>query len=49
MVTTTASSKVLTSGKVVGKPITNIAKQEWMKKRQNRHQKDKRGYMIDNA
>lgn len=41
------STKVLTSGKVLGKPITNTAKQEWIQRRQNKYQKDKRGHMIE--
>ncbi|XP_070054618.1 uncharacterized protein [Nicotiana tomentosiformis] len=42
------STKVLTSGKVVGKPITNHAKQEWMQSRKNKYQRDNRGHIVDN-
>lgn len=47
--TTVASTKVLTSGKVVGKPISITAKNEWMQRRQNKCQRDKRGYIIENG
>ncbi|OIT27994.1 hypothetical protein A4A49_21527 [Nicotiana attenuata] len=40
------STKVLSSGKVLGKPVTNNAKQEWMQARKNKYQRDKRGYII---
>lgn len=40
-------SKVLSSGKVVGKPTTNQAKQEWMQARKNKYQRDKRGHIIE--
>ncbi|OIS96088.1 hypothetical protein A4A49_10501 [Nicotiana attenuata] len=41
------STKVLASGKVVGKPNTNHAKQEWMQARKNKYQRDKREYIIE--
>lgn len=47
--TAAASTKVLISGKVLGKPIANRAKQEWMQARKNKYQRDNRGYIIDNA
>lgn len=46
--TTTTSSKVLSSGKVLGKPITNQVKYEWMQVRKNKYQRDNRGHIIDN-
>lgn len=49
MGTAAATTKVLTSEKVVGKPIPNPAKQEQMQRRKNKYQRDKRGYIIDNA
>ncbi|XP_070057923.1 uncharacterized protein [Nicotiana tomentosiformis] len=42
------STKALTSGKVVGKPTTNHAKQEWMQARKNKYQRDNRGHIVDN-
>ncbi|OIS95873.1 hypothetical protein A4A49_00859 [Nicotiana attenuata] len=45
--TTANSTKVLASGKVVAKPNTNHAKQEWMQARKNKYQRDKRGYIIE--
>ncbi|OIT02225.1 hypothetical protein A4A49_13166, partial [Nicotiana attenuata] len=47
--TAATSTKVLSSGKVVGKPVANPAKQEWMQARKNKYQRDKRGYIIDNT
>ncbi|OIT05382.1 hypothetical protein A4A49_40637 [Nicotiana attenuata] len=47
--TAATTTKVLTSGKVVGKPITNPAKQEWMQARKNKYKRDKRGYVIDES
>ncbi|XP_070045511.1 uncharacterized protein [Nicotiana tomentosiformis] len=47
--TTAPSTKVLSSGKVLGKPVANQAKQEWMQARKNKYQCDKRGYIIDNT
>ncbi|XP_070046775.1 uncharacterized protein [Nicotiana tomentosiformis] len=47
--TAAASTKVLTSGKVVGKLIANPSTHEWMKERKNKYQHDKRGYIIDNT
>lgn len=40
---------MLSSGKVLGKPIPNNARQEWMQRRQNKYQRDKRGHIIDSA
>ncbi|OIT06931.1 hypothetical protein A4A49_03443 [Nicotiana attenuata] len=40
------STKVLSSGKVVGKPITNHAKKEWMQARMNKYQRDNRGHIT---
>ncbi|OIT01021.1 hypothetical protein A4A49_21334 [Nicotiana attenuata] len=45
--TAATATKVLTSGKEVGKPIANPARQEWMQARKNKYQRDKRGYIID--
>ncbi|OIT05237.1 hypothetical protein A4A49_65155, partial [Nicotiana attenuata] len=45
--TTANSTKMLSSGKVVGKPSTNHAKQEWMQERKNKYQRDKRGHIIE--
>lgn len=42
------TTKVLASGKVVGKIITNPTGQEWMQERKNKYQRDTRGYIIDN-
>ncbi|OIT00819.1 hypothetical protein A4A49_20226 [Nicotiana attenuata] len=42
------STKVLSSGKVVGKPATNHVKQEWMQARKKKYQKDNRGHIVDN-
>lgn len=42
-------TKVLTSGKVLGKPIPNPARQEWMQKRKIRYQRDKNSHIIDNG
>ncbi|XP_019240366.1 PREDICTED: uncharacterized protein LOC109220355 [Nicotiana attenuata] len=42
------STKVLSSGKVVGKPATNHAKQEWIQARKNKYQRDNRGHIVDN-
>ncbi|OIS96381.1 hypothetical protein A4A49_42422 [Nicotiana attenuata] len=42
------STKVLSSGKVVGKPATNHAKQEWTQARKNKYQRDNRGHIVDN-
>ncbi|OIT38514.1 hypothetical protein A4A49_05993 [Nicotiana attenuata] len=39
--------EVLSSGRVIGKPIANQAKQEWMKTRKNKYQRDKRGHIIE--
>lgn len=47
MGTTANSTKVLTSGKVLRKPIPNPAKQEWIQRRQNKYQRDKRGNIIE--
>lgn len=47
--TITASTKVLTSGKVVGKPIKNNAKQEWIQISKNNYRKDNRGHIIEVA
>lgn len=47
--TTAASTKVLSSGKVAGKILTNPGKQEWVQRRQSKYQSDKRGHIIDNA
>ncbi|OIT02537.1 hypothetical protein A4A49_18734 [Nicotiana attenuata] len=43
------STKVLSSGKVVGKPVTNHAKQEWIQARKNKYQRDNRGHIIYNT
>ncbi|OIT18961.1 hypothetical protein A4A49_42929, partial [Nicotiana attenuata] len=42
------STKVLSSGKVVGKSVTNHAKQEWIQARKNKYQRDNRGHIVDN-
>lgn len=44
-----ATTKVLPSGKVLGNSPSNNAKQEWMQKRQNMYQMDKRDHIIDGA
>lgn len=49
MGTAAATTKVLSSGKVLGNPIPNNAKQELMQIRQNKYQRDKRGHIIDGA
>ncbi|OIT32544.1 hypothetical protein A4A49_28131 [Nicotiana attenuata] len=41
------TTKVLSSGKVLGKPIPSPAKQEWMQRRNNRYQRDKNGHIIE--
>lgn len=41
------STKVLSSGRVVGKPSVSQAKQEWMQARKNKYQRDKKGHIID--
>ncbi|OIT26543.1 hypothetical protein A4A49_24370 [Nicotiana attenuata] len=45
--TAATSTKVLSSGKVLGKHVANHAKQEWMQARKNKYQRDKRGYIIE--
>ncbi|OIT08875.1 hypothetical protein A4A49_44670, partial [Nicotiana attenuata] len=45
--TAAASTKVLSSGKVLGNPTANHAKQEWMQTRRNKYQRDRRGYIIE--
>lgn len=45
--TATNSTKVLTSGNVIGKPLANWARQEWMQRRKNRYKSDKSGDIID--
>ncbi|OIT22801.1 hypothetical protein A4A49_31374 [Nicotiana attenuata] len=45
--TTTSTTKVLTSDKVLGKPPPNNARQEWMQRRMNKYQRDKRGHIIE--
>ncbi|OIT35475.1 hypothetical protein A4A49_21369 [Nicotiana attenuata] len=47
--TATNTSKVLSSGKVLGKHIPNPAKQEWMQRRNNRFHRDKNGHIIEAA
>lgn len=47
--TAIASIKVITCGKVPGKPIPNTTKKEWMQRRKNKYQRDSRRYIIDNA
>ncbi|OIT21327.1 hypothetical protein A4A49_34708 [Nicotiana attenuata] len=46
--TTANSTKVLSSGKMVGKPATNHAKQEWIQERKNKYQRDNMGHIVDN-
>ncbi|XP_070014210.1 uncharacterized protein [Nicotiana sylvestris] len=45
--TSANSTKVLSSGKVVGKPATNHDKQEWIQTRKNKYQRDNRGHIVD--
>lgn len=47
--TVTASTKILTSGKVLGKPIQITTKNEWMQRIKKKYQRDSRGYIIDNV
>lgn len=44
--TATASTKVLLSGKVLGKLIANPTRQEWMQVRRSKYQRDNRGHII---
>nr|XP_016452471.1 PREDICTED: uncharacterized protein LOC107777024 [Nicotiana tabacum] len=46
---TTNTTKVLTSGKVLGKSNANPTKQEWMQMRQNKYQRNRSGHIIDNS
>lgn len=41
------TTKVLSSKKMVGKPTTNHAKQEWIA-RKNKYQRDNRGHIVEN-
>jgi len=43
-----ASTNVLTSDKVLGKPVPNTTKNEWMQRSKNKHHRDNKGYIIDN-
>lgn len=43
------STKVLISGKLLGKLVTNTMRNEWMQRRKNKYQRDSRGYIIDDA
>ncbi|OIT03752.1 hypothetical protein A4A49_12492 [Nicotiana attenuata] len=47
--TVATSKKVLRSGKVLGKPVPNATRNEWMQRRKNKYQRDSRGYIIDEA
>ncbi|OIT03571.1 hypothetical protein A4A49_07243 [Nicotiana attenuata] len=47
--TTANSTKVLSSGKALGKTISNPTRREWMQWRQNKYQRNKQGYIINNA
>ncbi|XP_070039223.1 uncharacterized protein [Nicotiana tomentosiformis] len=46
--TAAASTKVLASEKVRGKPAPSVTKNEWMQRRKNKYQRDSRVYIIDN-
>ncbi|OIT00903.1 hypothetical protein A4A49_23935 [Nicotiana attenuata] len=47
--TAAASTKILTSGKILGKPVPNATRNEWMQRRKNKYQSDSRCYIIKEA